>query len=481
MKGIKLSHLSIVASLVFSVSSFAGIYIQPYLQNPKTDGMTVMWWTDNSQSSSEVEYGSSYGNTVAASNDYVPSMGKYKHEATLSGLNVESAYNYRVKSGGMLSSNYTFHTVKKRSSNFRVAVLGDGRSDNTTVQGRHRTVLNQAADRGSDLIFEAGDEVYSGSATQWGNLYRKILTSSDSTSTVASRIPYHTVVGNHEIYDESTVYAGGNLNTSMARYKAMASNPDNGSSNPNWKERYYTIKYGVATFIVLDANNTSDDSLDNHDYLNDGDTPDWQPGSEQYNWMINELQKAKNNGAFTFVLFHPSPYSRGTHGTDDPNINKQRGYELRTLDPVFRQYGVDAVIASHDHTVEHCLTGPSGYESQMDETDPNNLNYITMGNSGEASRSAENGWQNWMQIPGAAPGTYYTKYFYGWAGDDTKASSVDINFTNQQDGTWKAAFQIVRNDGETFDQWSIERADVPEPMTIMLLILPVIAWLKSRR
>ena len=454
--GVVVLVLSVLISLIVTATSHAGIFIEPYLQNPQTDGMTVLWWTDNSQASSQIEYGQgNYDTTASASNEYVSSLGKYKHEVTISGLSAESSYDYRVNSGGTLSGAYALSTMKNRSSNFRISVLGDGRTDNTTVLSRHRTVLNQAADRGSDIIFEAGDMVYSGSAAHWENLYRQVLTSSASSSTVASRIPFHTAVGNHEIYDGS--YPGGNLTTSMARYKALMSNPANGSINSDWEERYYSIKYGAATFIILDANNTSDNGLDNHDYLNDGDTPDWEPGSEQHIWMVNELQKAQNDGAFTFVMMHPSPYSSGVHG--DPN-DSQRGIELRVLDPIFRQYGVDAVLASHDHLVEHSLTGPSGFESGMDVTDPDNLNYITMGNSGQASRGADTGWETWMDITGNNSAPFYTTYFYGWAGNDSLASSLDINFINQQDGTWRADFQIVRSDGNTFDPFSLVRTEV---------------------
>ena len=457
MNGFKAVGLGGLFLVVFAATSHAQIYIEPYLQNPKTDGMTVLWWTDASEPSSQIEYGPGYGSTAAASDEYVSSMGKWKHEVTLCGLDTETSYDYRVRSGTLLSGAYTFSTVKNRNSNFHVGILGDGQTDNADIISRHRAVLNQAADLGADLIFEAGDMVQQGSIDHWGRLYRQILTSSASSSTVASRIPFLTAVGNHEIYDGS--YSGGNLATSMARYKALMSNPDNGSANPDWKERYYSIQYGVATFIVLDLNNTSDDNLDNHGYLNDGDTPDWEPGSEQYDWMVNELQKAQTNGAFTFVLFHPSPYSRGVHGTDDPNTDKQRGYELRVLDPVFRQYGVDAVLASHDHMVEHCLTGPPGFETEMNVADTNNLNYITMGNSGDSSRTAASGWENWMDITGNDAAPFYTTYFYSWGGDDTLASFIDMDFINRQDGTWRVDIKVVRNDGQTFDAFSLVRAD----------------------
>jgi len=250
-----------------------------------------------------------------------------------------------------------------------------------------------------------------------------------------------------------------------------------------------SIKYGVATFIVLDLNNTSDDNFDNHDPLGDGHTPDWEPGSEQYNWMVNELQKAQNDGAFTFVMCHPSPYSRGVHGTDDPAVDSQRGYELRALDPIFRQYGVDGVITGHDHMVEHCLTGPEGFEAAMDVTDPNNLNYLVQGNSGNSARAAEDystgDWRTWMDILGDDAAPYYTTYFYDWEHTDYR-SFLDINFVNLGNGIWRADFRTMRvddagADAGTFDEFSLTRMDIPEPATLSLLAVGAVALIRRKK
>ncbi|HID72456.1 TPA: hypothetical protein EYP38_00825 [Candidatus Micrarchaeota archaeon] len=128
------------------------------------------------------------------------------------------------------------------------------------------------------------------------------------------------------------------------------------------------------------------------------------------------------------------------------------------MDPVFRQYGVDAVLSSHDHMVERCLTGPLGYEQAMDEADPVNLNYIVMGNSGQNARYAKDGWETWMDITGNDGPPYYTRYFYDWAGTD-HVSFVDLSIDPIGPGRWKAHFQIIRDDGEIFDPFSLERTD----------------------
>jgi hypothetical protein len=157
---------------------------------------------------------------------------------------------------------------------------------------------------------------------------------------------------------------------------------------------------------------------------------------------------------------HPSPYCRGNHG--DPK-QVQSGWHLRALDTVFHKYGVDAVLTSHDHLIEHCLTGPEGYEEKMDKEDPNNLNYLIIGNSGEASRYAQKGWEQWMSIKDDGKPPYYTTYFYDWEGNNERCSFLRAVITDKGKGLWNANFSIIRDDGKIFDEFNIER---PDPLYI---------------
>jgi hypothetical protein len=288
------------------------------------------------------------------------------------------------------------------------------------------------------------------------------------------------VVGNHEIFGGVGNYSSGGLADTMPRYQVLVSTPANADPDPRWRERYYCLKYGPITVIVLDANNTSDDALDNHRDIPDGRSPDWQPGSEQNNWLIRQLKRAQTDASFTIVMSHPSSYIRGVHGTDDnPGIDYQTGYELRVLDPIFRRYGVDAVIQGHDHMVEHCVTGPRGWWSQpgaFDKNhpahaawlnDPSHLNYITMGNSGEGSRVAVPGWQNWMDInnvvPAAPVGTFYTDYFYDWGGQEQMSSYLDLQLA-KTGNQWAATFTIVRRDDATGNITEFDRFVLTRPV-----------------
>jgi len=364
------------------------------------------------------------------------------------------------------SARYEFRTARRRTSDLKIRILGDGRTDDDEVIARQRSVVELSSS--ADLIFELGDIVEYGSTEHWQRFLRRILTASDADdpgATTGSHVPFHLVVGNHEIADLPPNPAPAPQDEdffhlpfdSMERFKAIVANPPNGSADPRWNERYYALTYGAVTFLVLDANNTSDDSLDNHDFLPDGSTPDWEPGSEQYRWLERQLERAQRQSVLTIVMSHPSPYSSGVHGTPDRRLDAQRGYEMRALDPLLRQYGVDAVISSHDHLAERSLvgTGRTG-----DPNDERNINYFVVGNSGSGSRNPADGWEQWMSVNGDGRAPFHRQWIYGWAGDPRQyASMLELDVGNDGDGTWTATFRVRRNDGAVFDEVAIVRQD----------------------
>ena len=437
------------------------LYTEPYLQNVQENGITVQWWTVEETEDNYVKYGPSLEYKEQAGTEYVPSMGKYLHQAKITGLKKGTEYKYKVASDSIESREYSFKTAPDKFTDIHFAILGDGRTDNMEVLGRHRKITDLAWNSNIDFIMEIGDEVCTGETIHWWRFLRQLATATDEDfpgPPIASHIPYYLAIGNHEIYVPRgdgllEGYGEGNLTTSMENFIACTDNPPNNSRNPLWEERFYSFTYGPATFIVLDTNNTSDDFYDNHDYLPDKSTPDWEPESEQYLWMIEELKKAQENSIFTFICMHPSPYTRGTHGNPE---EVQSGWHLRALDEVFRQYGVDGVLASHDHLIERCLTGPAGYWEEMDEKDVNNLNYFVIGNSGHSSRGAKENWETWMDIKGNDGPPYYTKYFYDWEKTD-HSSYLDVKIEKESEKLWKCTFKIIRDDGEIFDEFYIER------------------------
>ena len=204
-------------------------YIKPYLQNMTTTGVTVQWWTEAENVPGQVELGTNFSQTAAATSGHVASVGRVRHRAVLTGLEPETTYPYRVRSGNLVSDEYQFTSAVKRSSPFRFAVLGDGCTDDDDVISRHRGIARVALDLKPNFALECGDFVDTGEQLHWDRLWRRILTSSDPIDPgldFSSHVPFYLLVGNHEIYGGGVLglargYADGNFTTTMRRTSAI--------------------------------------------------------------------------------------------------------------------------------------------------------------------------------------------------------------------------------------------------------------------
>jgi hypothetical protein len=98
-------------------------------------------------------------------------------------------------------------------------------------------------------------------------------------------------------------------------------------------ERYYTFQSGPVQFFCVDSDTREPD----------GTSPD----SPQGRWLQQQL--TNSTAAWKLVYFHHAPYSSGYyHGT-------HTGECVRMQWP-FHEWGVDAVLAGHDHIYERVHT-----------------------------------------------------------------------------------------------------------------------------
>ncbi|MCH8044515.1 MAG: metallophosphoesterase, partial [Planctomycetes bacterium] len=109
--------------------------------------------------------------------------------------------------------------------------------------------------------------------------------------------------------------------------------PGSGLSNSSGNERYYDFVQGPVHFFALDS---------------DSREPDGQTStSTQAQWL--EQQLAASTAPFQVVYMHHAPYSSAEHGSN------------ATLQWPFEQWGVDAVLAGHDHSYERLDIGGLPY------------------------------------------------------------------------------------------------------------------------
>ncbi|MGF1495243.1 MAG: metallophosphoesterase [Elainellaceae cyanobacterium] len=167
--------------------------------------------------------------------------------------------------------------------------------------------------------------------------------------------------------------------------------PENGT--PEHQDNYYRIDYGPVTILTLDSSNGEpDDSRGNYggegqppqisgqeftgpgtdtqenftreQYEAEGgtDLADFNPGSTQWNWVIEQLEDARADGQMIFAQFHHVPYSSGTHGLpmNHEDSSGQGGTPLRQYHPLFEEYGVVAVFSGHSEMFERSFVDEDG-------------------------------------------------------------------------------------------------------------------------
>ncbi|MFC2173391.1 metallophosphoesterase [Acidobacteriota bacterium] len=306
MKKILLCPLTLCLCMLVIAPASAGppsSFIKgPYLQNPQTNAVTVMWETKKA-SDSTVEYGID------------PSLGLVKsvpeqvlvHEVSLGNLQSSATYYYRIRSGKSISPINIFTTAPDPASEelVRVVAYGDSRSHPEI----HKSVVNGIMDAYPDLVLHVGDYVLNGTLyEEWGVQFF------DPAADLMVNTPIFTTLGNHE-YNSHWYYD----------FFALPGG-----------EQWYATTYGAMRIICLDTNTY------------------FYPGREQYEWLVSELQSPECQDApWRIVFFHDPVYSSGEYG-GNPAV---QGH----LVPLFEEYGVDVVLNGDCHSYERSFKDGVAY------------------------------------------------------------------------------------------------------------------------
>ncbi len=431
-----------IFTLIFNgiLKSQTNFRVFPYLQNPDNEAITILWFSeeDISGSLSYQEKGSmtkininsdpvsaealaySVWEDTTFFEGQAPSF-PFRHRVRIENLKPATVYEYEVTQGTDFF-NSTFHTAPDDNSSIRFIVYSDSETEpestgNLTnwadpISGNSRPYLidqttgyqnnlDMIKSRNPDIIFIAGDLVESGGEQRDWDEFWQHNTNQNNEKSIAGEIPIMATLGNHDYFEGPYLdqYNQPGSERAVKRFLTYFESPANNSPSIEQEGRYYSIKYGPATFIVLDVcnNSTNKSGDDTNFYLlgeNDpdgGNAPDFGPGSQQYNWLENKLIESQRESLFTFVLFHHAPYSSGPHGYlpgEIEDTDNQSGYPVRLLTPVFMQYGVDAVLSGHDEMWERSEI--SGIEIRPDKTEVTHTIYFyDVGIGGDGLRGPE--------------------------------------------------------------------------------------------
>lgn len=252
--------VSLFTRLAFLILLFAGNLawaadMVPYLQTPGANSMWVSWKTV-AAGTPVVEYGTSAANLNLSKSGSSQQLASdyFFHGVQLTGLQPETYYYYRIKTGAQVSAVYRFRTEPthaKTDGKFRILVAGDHQIRD---QSRYLTLLNaakakiesmygQPLEEVVNIVINDGDQVDVGTLDHYENLHFR------QSAPISKNVPIMTTIGNHETYyDPGMANWKAHFFIDGINYKGNAPGPD---------ERYYANHVGRVLFVHLDSEATS--------------------------------------------------------------------------------------------------------------------------------------------------------------------------------------------------------------------------------
>jgi hypothetical protein len=306
----------------------------PYLQTG-TDTSIVVKWVSEEKSLGTVYFGLSENQLDRSVSD----SGEFKtHEVTLTGLDADTRYYYRVESAdGAVSAVHSFVTapVPGEPHPTRVWLIGDSGTANENAAAVRDNFYDFNGGPATDVWIMLGDNAYDTGTYQE---YEKAVFDM-YPDTLATTVVWPTI-GNHD----AASYFG-------APYFDIFSLPRAGEAGgiPSGTEAYYSFDYANIHFICLNS-----------------ETVVMSKSGPMYSWLETDLQA--NSQDWTVVYFHQPPYSKGSHDTDD--FFEVRAQQIREIyTPLFDLYGVDLVFSGHSHSYERSfpVAGHTGLSRTLTE------------------------------------------------------------------------------------------------------------------
>ena len=342
-------------------------YIRQIVAKDNSTSRTIMWQSDSSEVDAVIEYrlvGSDDIKTLSATDTAFTDDGSttYIHEATITGLEPNTKYEYRVGySTDRRSDWYSLETAG--ASEYEVLIYPDSQSGDYSGWEQ---IVKDSAKRNPDaaLYISMGDLVDNGEqAYQW-------RTWLDSIKPLSTRIPLTPTLGNHEMYT---------LDWKMREPRAYLNYfdvPNNG--NVTFDRRYYSYDYGDVHYVVLDTQLYESNHEDNHDTHH----PDLY--DVQVQWLRQDL--AANTKKWTVVLMHRDPFQ---YAFDRPGASRAAGFDEEGVlfMPIFDEFHVDLVLSAHLHSYRN-----RGHVRNFNR-DASGPLYILTGIAGDARRP------KWKQHP----------------------------------------------------------------------------------
>lgn len=200
--------------------------------------------------------------------------------------------NGKVRSS---SSSLLKVNLPAKEGSVRFVIIGDTGTGSRQQRELADVLVKARASFPYDFVLLLGDNLYGGESpadykNKFSDIYRPILD---------QKVKFYAALGNHD-------------EPSQRFYEFF---------NMDGKE-YYRFTKGNVAFYALNSN-----------YMD----------KKQLQWLENEL--AKDTSEWKITFHHHPPYSSGGKHGSDSALRK-------VVEPIFQKYGVNAVLAGHDHFYE---------------------------------------------------------------------------------------------------------------------------------
>lgn len=306
----------------------------PYLVEPGTDCMTIIWFTNKPCLSwvefcGEGNFGTfpqwgGYPEIARSSTNGLIDANSIKHSIRLTNLKAGTLYKYRIVSKEILQYDpyeviygdstvddiYEFETLSKEKVSFSFGAVTDGHERASDLDA----LLRNSPPDSMDIVF------YSGDMLNWIGDEERIFNGLIDVSVdhFAKTKPLVLVRGNHEARGPNARELFNYFPHSSGKY-------------------YYAFSHGNVRFIIMDC---GEDKPDTHPvYAGLVDFDNYR--SEQAEWLKNEVEGDEfKNARYRIALFHIPPFTGRGHGGID--LTEKWG-------PTLNEADIDLVISGHHH------------------------------------------------------------------------------------------------------------------------------------
>ncbi|MBR5297310.1 MAG: metallophosphoesterase [Parabacteroides sp.] len=321
-------HRPIIADVILAHPSKELFRMKPYLQNPRGNGMTVMWQT-TVPAYGWVEYGTDPNNLqkVRVLVDGQALCNDIQHKVRLENLEPGQTYYYRVCSqeiilykayvkqfGEVVKSDlYSFTMPDKENTDFTAIVFNDLHKRTATL----KALFDQVKDLSIDFAVFNGDCIDDPANHEQATNFLR-----DMNEVVgASQIPVFYMRGNHEIRHAYSIglrnlleYVGNNT--------------------------YSAFNWGDTRIVMLDCGEDKPDSHPNYYGLNDFS----ELRNEQVDFLKKELSSKAFKKATKRVLIHHIPIY---------GIDTDYNPCLELWNPLLGKAPFDICLNAHTHKFAH--------------------------------------------------------------------------------------------------------------------------------